>query len=460
MLRNKSIETIGGVEVIDLQATDISPFMSLATVKVLYVGENRNGSKIARQTAESMGKTLRGAPIVGFYDVDKRDFRTHEGIEVTYKDGKLVSEYETKPYGFIPTDAKVWFKDFQEDDEVRTYMLTTCYLWTHQYPEAAKVATEGAGQSMELDHGSVRGEWDWDSDNGLGLYIINDATISKLCILGDDVEPCFEGASIVGENFGTSYALEDLTNTVGYMFSLVRNGGASVTSPDASAGMTASSGEDEGNEQDDGSVSFTFSVTGGDNDDNSDGDGGPGDNGGPSAGAFAADDEASTVSDGINGVDTSHNADGGDDANQAGAGFTVSAGEYEELRAAYDELRTEFERLQESVTPMREELESLRELRQRYDHDERMRVITKYSTLLTEEELAPFRENVDTYDVDTLDSKLSVLYVANHVTTSSAPKSDDMAITFSMSREGFSSDMASGLFNALRDAENNRRKGR
>lgn len=456
MLRNKSIETIGGVEVIDLQATDISPFMSLATVKVLYVGENRNGSKIDRETAESMGKTLRGAPIVGFYDVDKRDFRTHEGVEVTYKDGKLVSQYETKPYGFIPTDAKVWFKDFQDGDEVRTYMLTTCYLWTHQYPEAAKVATEGAGQSMELDHGSVRGEWDWDADNGLGLYIINDATISKLCILGDDVEPCFEGASIVGENFGTSYALEDLTNTVGYMFSLVRNGGASVTSTDTNADMIASSENDES----DGSVSSTFSVTGGDNDDNSDGDGGLGDNDGPGAGTFAADNDPSAVGDGDNGVDTDHNAYGGDGASQAGAEFTVSAGEYETLRAAYNELRTEFEQLQESVTPMREELESLRELRQRYDHEERMRVITKYSSLLTEEELAPFMESVDTYDIDTLNSKLSVLYVANHVTTKSAPKFDDMAITFSMSREGFSSDMASGLFNALRDAENNRRKGR
>lgn len=456
MLRNKSIETIGGVEVIDLQATDISPFMSFATVKVLYVGENRNGSKIDRQTAESMGKTLRGAPIVGFYDVDKKDFRTHEGIEVAYKDGKLVSQYETKPYGFIPTDAKVWFKDFQEGDEVRTYMLTTCYLWTHQYPEAAKVATEGAGQSMELDHGSVRGEWDWDADNGLGLYIINDATISKLCILGDDVEPCFEGASIVGENFGTSYALEDLTNTVGYMFSLVRNGGASVAPTDANANMTISSEDDEGGE----SVSSTFSVTGGDNDDNSDGDGGTGDNGGSGAGTFAADDEASVVGDGDNGVDTDHNADGGDYASQEGAVFTVSAGEYETLRAAYNKLRTEFEQLQESVTPMREELESLRELRQRYDHEERMRVITKYSTLLTEEELAPFIESVDTYNVNTLDSKLSVLYVKNHVTTTNAPKSDDMTITFSMSQEGFSSDMASGLFNALRDAENNRRKGR
>lgn len=455
MLRNKSIETIGGVEVIDLQATDISPFMSLATVKVLYVGENRNGSKIDRQTAESMGKTLRGAPIVGFYDVDKRDFRTHEGIEVTYKDGKLVSQYETKPYGFIPTDAKVWFKDFQEGDEIRTYMLTTCYLWTHQYPEAAKVATEGAGQSMELDHGSIRGEWDWNSDNGLGLYIINDATISKLCILGDDVEPCFEGASIVGENFGTSYALEDLTNTVGYMFSLVRKGSALLTSMD----MTISSEADEGNVQDDGNVNFTLSVTGGDNGDNSDGDGGSGDNGCSGAGTFAADDRSFVIGDGVDGVDTNHNADSGDDASQKETGFTVSAGEYETLRAAYNKLWTEFEQLQESVTPMREELESLRELRQRYDHEERMRVITKYSSLLTEEELAPFIESVDTYDVDMLDSKLSVLYVRNHVTAISTPKPDDMAITFSMSREGFSSDMASGLFNALRDAENNR-KGR
>ncbi len=49
---------------------------------------------------------------------------------------------------------------------------------------------------MELDSDSVKGFWSSD-DNGLPeFFIINEAIISKLCILGEDVEPCFEGASI------------------------------------------------------------------------------------------------------------------------------------------------------------------------------------------------------------------------------------------------------------------------
>jgi hypothetical protein len=44
---------------------------------VLYVGENRNRSYISKEVATEMAKTLRGAPIVGYYREEAQDFGDH-----------------------------------------------------------------------------------------------------------------------------------------------------------------------------------------------------------------------------------------------------------------------------------------------------------------------------------------------------------------------------------------------
>jgi hypothetical protein len=44
---------------------------------------------------------------------------------------------------------------------------------------------------MELDEKSLEGHWSTDINDDIDFFIINDAIFSKLCILGDDVEPCF-----------------------------------------------------------------------------------------------------------------------------------------------------------------------------------------------------------------------------------------------------------------------------
>ena len=49
---------------------------------------------------------------------------------------------------------------------------------------------------MELDSDSLDGYWASNNNSGYEFFIINDAKFSKLCILGSDVEPCFEGASV------------------------------------------------------------------------------------------------------------------------------------------------------------------------------------------------------------------------------------------------------------------------
>ena len=212
---NKSVATINSPEFINLQPLDINPLMSRAEIKVLYVGENRNRTYSSKETATEMAKTLRGAPIVGYWKEEKQDFRDH-GREVIIDDEGIKFNCKTVPYGFVSPDAKVWFQEFEDTNDfgetiLREYLMTTGYLWTGQFEECkSAIESDGKPQSMELDEDTLQGRWER-NNRGMDFFIINDAIFSKLCILGDDVEPCFEGASVTAPNVSASFTKVDDT---------------------------------------------------------------------------------------------------------------------------------------------------------------------------------------------------------------------------------------------------------
>lgn len=208
-----SISTISSPEFINLKPLDVSPFISKCDIKVLYLGKNRNNTSIDKETAMEMAKTLRGNPIVGYYRKEDEDFQDH-GKKITI-DGKGVHfDCLTQPYGFVAPDADVWFQDFevQKDDGtsiVKTFLMTTGYLWTGQYEEAQQILDDGGkGQSMELDDETMQGHWANDFNSNREFFIISDAMFTKLCVLGDDVEPCFEGASVTAPEVSTNFTLD------------------------------------------------------------------------------------------------------------------------------------------------------------------------------------------------------------------------------------------------------------
>lgn len=201
-----SIPTIDNPEFIDLEPFDINPLMSKCNIKVLYIGENRNGSVISKEVATNMSKTLRGCPIIGTFSSEKKDFEDH-GDRLIEAGGGVIVEKVTRPYGFVAPDAKVWFQFFEDIDafgntQVREYLMAEGYLWTGQYEDCGQALLNENPQSMELDVNSLKGYIDSETK----FFIISDATFSSLCILGQDVEPCFEGAkffSAESENFMT-----------------------------------------------------------------------------------------------------------------------------------------------------------------------------------------------------------------------------------------------------------------
>lgn len=187
--------------------------MSECEIKVLYVGKNRNRTYITKEVAKEIGKTLRGAPIVGYYKKDKEDFTTH-GEKVIIDDEGIKFQCMTIPYGFVSPDADVWFQVFEDIDDngdsvEREYLMTTGYLWTQQFPESNLPVKQGRPQSMEFEKESLQGQWKIDYESGINFFIINDAIIQKLCILGQDVQPCFEGASITAPDVSTNFTLDN-----------------------------------------------------------------------------------------------------------------------------------------------------------------------------------------------------------------------------------------------------------
>ena len=61
---------------------------------------------------------------------------------------------------------------------------------------------------MEFHKNKFTGHWGKNED-GLDFFIIHDAVIQKICILGDEVEPCFEGASVTAPEVSANFKLDD-----------------------------------------------------------------------------------------------------------------------------------------------------------------------------------------------------------------------------------------------------------
>lgn len=206
-----SVATLHDPEFLNINS--INPLVSKCEIKVLYVGENRNRSFISKEVAIEMAQTLPGCPIVGYYIENKEDFGDH-GEQIIIDGEGVKFKKLTKPYGFVAPDSKIWFQEFQDTDEfgnvtIREYLMTEGYLWTGQYEECQRVIDNGNPQSMELDEKTLKGHWSTNTNKGVEFFIINDAMFSKLCILGEDVEPCFEGASVTAPDISSKFSKDD-----------------------------------------------------------------------------------------------------------------------------------------------------------------------------------------------------------------------------------------------------------
>jgi hypothetical protein len=180
----------------------INNLFSKCKIYICYSDLNRNNSIIPKHVIEENLHTLYNCPILGEFDVKKDDFIDHGGKIEIDDDGEVEYICTTMPFGIVPESSEVAW-EFVNGKE---YLTCTGYLWSSRYPESLKAIEEGRPQSMELDE--VNGEF-----NAKKNFIVDSFTFSGLCILGKDVEPCFEDAKV------TSYSLdkENFTNQFNLM---------------------------------------------------------------------------------------------------------------------------------------------------------------------------------------------------------------------------------------------------
>jgi hypothetical protein len=112
---------------------------------------------------------------------------------------------DTKAYGFVPRDLNfAWEKQVDPDGIEREYACFDVILWTDRYEEARLIP--GKAHSMELNRKTISGEWK--IMDGKSYFVYSFARLVGLCVLGDNVEPCFEGSSFYKLDEDT----EDSTN--------------------------------------------------------------------------------------------------------------------------------------------------------------------------------------------------------------------------------------------------------
>lgn len=155
--------------------------LSKARCRVFYKYLNRNGAYITDEFAEKLTKTIAYAPIKGIYNNMNEDYEDH-GKERNL--GKI--------YGVVPENPHPAYESHLDEDGIeRNYFCVDVLLYTALYDEAKEIV--GKGQSMELFPPSIKGEWK--IIDGQKAFVYTEGCFLGLQVLGDEVEPCFEGAS-------------------------------------------------------------------------------------------------------------------------------------------------------------------------------------------------------------------------------------------------------------------------
>lgn len=465
MNRNRSVATIDKPEFINIQP--YNPNISKCEIKVLYTGKNRNGSFITKDVAIQMANSLPCTPIVGVFREDIKDFGDHGHI-MHLENGEITFACNTKPYGFVAPDAEVWFQKFNDYDEFgnvveREYLMTTGYLWTSQYEEAMSCINGGKGQSMELDSETIDGHWATDNNSGVDFFIINDAYFTKLCILGDDVEPCFEGASIKAPEISSNFSKDSSFGTTLYSmmnelkYALQNKGGSDMPNEfeetevsekpvlafeDASDGGDADAADDsveteteEGTEEGAEEAPETEPTVPEETEDEESNESQEEEKSEEESG-----DDAPISEEAEKLIDTDVNEprkklqdfakneeeenedeeeessedDSADDSDEDKEKKPSAEHSLEEVEAEFAALKAEYEKLSQEYSAVVEELKSLHSFKLEIENQQKDEIINKYY-MLDDSDKADVIEHKAEYTCEEIESKLALIYVKKNV---------------------------------------------
>lgn len=401
----------------------MNPLISKCQIKVCYVGQspNRNKSVITKEVAAQMANSLPGSPIVGFYNEQTGDFEEHNR-EIYFENGKIKLKDTTRPYGFVDISAKCWFQKFLDDGVEHEYLMTEGYIWTGQYPESKRIIEKGNNQSMELDEDYTKAFWTNPNNSKGKFFIINDSVFSKLCILGEDYEPCFEGANITKVQFSFNDEFnEKMYSMMEEVSKYINKGGETMPNTDevlevnvqteetpVAEAATVDSDVTEFKKKDDEKEKKEDAE---DSSDEKNEDGATEDSkasGSDSKKEDKAEDESSESDDEDKDDEKKKKKD-------KKAKYSLEEiPEYVELSNNYSVIAAERDTLNARIADLESQIEALTQFKAQVERKDKEAMINSFY-MLSDAEKKDVVENIDQYSLDDIEAKLSVICVRNKV---------------------------------------------
>lgn len=262
-----------------------------------------------------------------------------------------------------------------------------------QFEELKKVITQGQPQSMELQEETLEGHWATDNNLGVEFFIINDAVFSKLCILGDDIEPCFEGSAVTSPEVSKNFAMDkEFSQTLFTMMNELKDALSSkggLDMPEEFAEQTETI-EEQSTEFVEETVEETVAEESVD---------------------YTSAEEAPVDVEAENGEFEMSEEDK-DDSEDSSVDFSENKESEDEPASEYS--AEEFAVLQEEIEALRAECQELREFKLNVENEQKDALINSYY-MLSEEDKREVMEHKSEFTLDEIKSKLAVIYVEKNV---------------------------------------------
>lgn len=171
---------------------EINSSFSTGTLKVMYLGDNRNGSHFSKGAVEKALPSLRNVPIVCHWDDEAEEIGGHDITVVSDNNGGMRIKNLTEPCGVVPDHAKFSFqKDCDDEGNEHEYLVIDgVILWKRQdvYQYIVDELGGKVKHSMEINVLD-------NSKTPNGYLDISDFEFTALCLLGN-CEPCFQGSGL------------------------------------------------------------------------------------------------------------------------------------------------------------------------------------------------------------------------------------------------------------------------
>ena len=169
---------------------DLNSSFAAGRLRVMYTGENRNGSAFSQEVVEAALPSLVNIPIVAHYDLDENKIGSHD-VEVVRDEDGLRLRQLTEPCGVVPESVKASFSEEADANGTRHNYLVIepVILWKRQevYRHITGDLDGKVDHSMEVNITSFHKNEDED------VLTVDGFEFEALCLL-ESAEPCFEGS--------------------------------------------------------------------------------------------------------------------------------------------------------------------------------------------------------------------------------------------------------------------------